>query len=152
METCLLSDPATQFHGFAGNLPEQSVLRQKITSFYRQAEPDAVAQLLTLAKMNPDTSQRTNALAVQIAQRLRDRKNAIGRAGLVQGLLQEYALSSKEGVALMCLAEALLRIPDAATRDALMSDMNCPRFLGMPGNGVARTSKGACNSVFNKKK
>ncbi len=36
-----------------------------------------------------------------------------GRAGLVQGLLQEYALSSQEGVALMCLAEALLRIPDA---------------------------------------
>ena len=130
METCLLSDPATQFHGFAGNLPEQSVLRQKITSVYRQAEPDAVAQLLTLAKMNPDTSQRTNALAVQIAQRLRDRKNAIGRAGLVQGLLQEYALSSKEGVALMCLAEALLRIPDAATRDALIRCAANPAVQG----------------------
>ncbi len=45
-----------------------------------------------------------------------------GRAGLVQGLLQEFALSSQEGVALMCLAEALLRIPDAATRDALIRD------------------------------
>jgi RHH-type proline utilization regulon transcriptional repressor/proline dehydrogenase/delta 1-pyrroline-5-carboxylate dehydrogenase len=33
--------------------------------------------------------------------------------GLVQGLMREYALSSQEGVALMCLAEALLRIPDA---------------------------------------
>jgi RHH-type proline utilization regulon transcriptional repressor/proline dehydrogenase/delta 1-pyrroline-5-carboxylate dehydrogenase len=40
----------------------------------------------------------------------------------VQGLLQEFALSSQEGVALMCLAEALLRIPDAATRDALIRD------------------------------
>ncbi|MGB4358613.1 MAG: trifunctional transcriptional regulator/proline dehydrogenase/L-glutamate gamma-semialdehyde dehydrogenase, partial [Limnohabitans sp.] len=45
-----------------------------------------------------------------------------GRAGRVQSLMQEYALSSEEGVALMCLAEALLRIPDAATRDALIRD------------------------------
>ena len=40
----------------------------------------------------------------------------------MQGLLQEFALSSHEGVALMCLAEALLRIPDKATRDALIRD------------------------------
>ncbi len=45
-----------------------------------------------------------------------------GREGLVQGLIQEFSLSSQEGVALMCLAEALLRIPDAATRDALIRD------------------------------
>jgi hypothetical protein len=36
--------------------------------------------------------------------------------------MQEFSLSSQEGVALMCLAEALLRIPDAATRDALIRD------------------------------
>jgi RHH-type proline utilization regulon transcriptional repressor/proline dehydrogenase/delta 1-pyrroline-5-carboxylate dehydrogenase len=41
---------------------------------------------------------------------------------MVQGLMREYALSSQEGVALMCLAEALLRIPDGATRDALIAD------------------------------
>jgi len=40
----------------------------------------------------------------------------------VQNLLQQYALSSQEGIALMCLAEALLRIPDSATRDALIRD------------------------------
>jgi delta 1-pyrroline-5-carboxylate dehydrogenase len=40
----------------------------------------------------------------------------------VEGLIHEYSLSSQEGVALMCLAEALLRIPDAATRDALIRD------------------------------
>ncbi len=40
----------------------------------------------------------------------------------VEALVQEYALSSREGVALMCLAEALLRIPDAGTRDALIRD------------------------------
>src|SRR3546814_5895907 len=42
--------------------------------------------------------------------------------GGVQALVQEYSLSSQEGVALMCLAEALLRIPDAAMRDALIRD------------------------------
>ncbi len=41
---------------------------------------------------------------------------------MVQSLLQEFSLSSQEGVALMCLAEALLRIPDKATRDALIRD------------------------------
>jgi RHH-type proline utilization regulon transcriptional repressor/proline dehydrogenase/delta 1-pyrroline-5-carboxylate dehydrogenase len=40
----------------------------------------------------------------------------------VEGLVQEYSLSSEEGVALMCLAEALLRIPDNDTRDALIRD------------------------------
>ncbi|NUN63125.1 MAG: proline dehydrogenase family protein, partial [Burkholderiaceae bacterium] len=61
-------------------------------------------------------------LALRIAGTLRQRKASAGRAGIVQGLLQEFALSSQEGVALMCLAEALLRIPDAATRDALIRD------------------------------
>ncbi|MFD0935708.1 proline dehydrogenase family protein, partial [Methylobacterium trifolii] len=48
------------------------------------------------------------------------------RAGGVEGLIHEYALSSQEGVALMCLAEALLRIPDAGTRDALIRDKIAP--------------------------
>ncbi|MGB3290509.1 MAG: trifunctional transcriptional regulator/proline dehydrogenase/L-glutamate gamma-semialdehyde dehydrogenase, partial [Burkholderiaceae bacterium] len=45
-----------------------------------------------------------------------------GQGGGVEGLIQEFSLSSQEGVALMCLAEALLRIPDRATRDALIRD------------------------------
>lgn len=40
----------------------------------------------------------------------------------VAALIQEYSLSTTEGIALMCLAEALLRIPDPATRDALIRD------------------------------
>lgn len=47
---------------------------------------------------------------------------ARGQPSGVDGLVKEYALSSDEGVALMCLAEALLRIPDSATRDALIRD------------------------------
>ncbi len=44
------------------------------------------------------------------------------KGGGVEGLIHEFSLSSQEGVALMCLAEALLRIPDRATRDALIRD------------------------------
>ncbi|OUL99263.1 trifunctional transcriptional regulator/proline dehydrogenase/L-glutamate gamma-semialdehyde dehydrogenase [Variovorax sp. JS1663] len=116
------SDPAPLFRGFAGPLPQRSALRERITAAYRVPEQEAVSTLLTQASTPPDVAARANTLALQLARRLRDRKNAAGRAGLVQGLLQEYALSSQEGVALMCLAEALLRIPDAATRDALIRD------------------------------
>jgi RHH-type proline utilization regulon transcriptional repressor/proline dehydrogenase/delta 1-pyrroline-5-carboxylate dehydrogenase len=83
---------------------------------------EALPPLLAQARLPDGQAQEAHELAHRIAQQLRNRKNASGRAGLVQGLLQEYALSSQEGVALMCLAEALLRIPDAATRNALIRD------------------------------
>ena len=63
-------------------------------------------------------AEQAQALARRLVTALRERP----AAGLVQGLMREYALSSQEGVALMCMAEALLRIPDAATRDALIAD------------------------------
>jgi RHH-type proline utilization regulon transcriptional repressor/proline dehydrogenase/delta 1-pyrroline-5-carboxylate dehydrogenase len=78
--------------------------------------------LLPEARLDPPAAAQAQALARRLAEHLRQRKTSSGRAGIVQGLLQEYALSSQEGVALMCLAEALLRVPDAATRDALIRD------------------------------
>ena len=122
MDTRAPVDPASFFHGFAGGASESSELRQCITEAYRRSEPQALAELLPQARMAPELGAQAQALALRIAQGLRDRKNGAGRAGIVQGLLQEYALSSQEGVALMCLAEALLRIPDVATRDALIRD------------------------------
>ena len=100
----------------------RSPLRAAITAAHRRPEPEAVRPLLAEARMPPAIAAATQALARRLAQSLRDRKSAAGREGLVQGLLQEYSLSSQEGVALMCLAEALLRIPDPATRDALIRD------------------------------
>src|SRR4051812_2167746 len=97
-------------------------LRRAITEATRRPEPDAVAGLLEPARLPPELAAATHALAFRLAQNVRTRKASAGRAGLVQNLLQEYALSSQEGIALMCLAEALLRIPDAATRDALIRD------------------------------
>ncbi|WP_428838607.1 trifunctional transcriptional regulator/proline dehydrogenase/L-glutamate gamma-semialdehyde dehydrogenase [Proteus hauseri] len=110
------------FLEFAEHIHPQSVLRSAITSAYRTPETQAVPMLLQQATLPEHQAQATHKLAYSIAEKLRKQKNGIGRSGLVQGLLQEFSLSSQEGVALMCLAEALLRIPDKATRDALIRD------------------------------
>ncbi|MFJ3465538.1 trifunctional transcriptional regulator/proline dehydrogenase/L-glutamate gamma-semialdehyde dehydrogenase [Achromobacter spanius] len=102
--------------------PAQSALRSAITSAWRSPETDAVPWLLKQVRLSREQEERSQNLALRIARTLRERKAGTGKAGLVQGLLQEFSLSSQEGIALMCLAEALLRIPDTATRDALIRD------------------------------
>ncbi|BDN93640.1 bifunctional protein PutA [Aeromonas caviae] len=110
------------FLEFAESILPQSVLRAAITGAYRRPETEAVPMLLEQARLPKEKADATQKLAMGIAEKLRNQKSASGRQGLVQGLLQEFSLSSQEGVALMCLAEALLRIPDKATRDALIRD------------------------------
>ena len=110
------------FQQFVDGPLQREPLRAAITAAYRRPEPEAVADLLVQARLSRAQADAAQALAQRIARQLRERKSDGGRAGIVQGLLQEYALSSQEGVALMCLAEALLRIPDTATRDALIRD------------------------------
>src|SRR5690554_701698 len=117
--------PATThqpFLAFAESILPQSVLRAAVTSAYRRPEPETVPVLLEQARLPADVAASASQLAYKLAENLRNKKNATGRAGLVQGLLQEFSLSSQEGVALMCLAEALLRIPDKGTRDAIIRD------------------------------
>ncbi|AZL70925.1 trifunctional transcriptional regulator/proline dehydrogenase/L-glutamate gamma-semialdehyde dehydrogenase [Pseudomonas oryziphila] len=110
------------FLEFAESILPQSVLRSAITAAYRRPEPEVVPMLLEQARLPAAQAEATNKLAASLADKLRNQKSAGGRAGIVQGLLQEFSLSSQEGVALMCLAEALLRIPDKGTRDALIRD------------------------------
>lgn len=119
------NDPAplpSAFATFADGPAAPSALRARITAACRPPESEALAPLLAQARLPAGQADEAHALAHRIAHQLRQRKHGGGRSGLVQGLLQEYALSSQEGVALMCLAEALLRIPDADTRDALIRD------------------------------
>ncbi|MEY3474774.1 MAG: transcriptional regulator, partial [Pseudomonadota bacterium] len=104
----------------------QTPLRRAITVATRPPEPLAVAAVLPEARLPAEVAQRAQALALRLAQGLRAHQARPGRAGRVQSLLQAYDLSSQEGVALMCLAEALLRIPDAATRDRLIRDKIAP--------------------------
>ncbi len=106
------------FARFVPTPPQQTPLRRAIAQAYRRDEAACVAALLPLARLPDDLRGPVRDLAAQLVQGLR----AAPQTGGVQALVQEYALSSEEGVALMCLAEALLRIPDAATRDALIRD------------------------------
>ncbi|TSE26982.1 bifunctional proline dehydrogenase/L-glutamate gamma-semialdehyde dehydrogenase PutA [Tepidimonas aquatica] len=111
-----------------------------LPALHRAPEPELLASLLPRARLDDTQRVRITALAQRLAAGLRERAPQAGRKGLVQALLQEYALTSHEGVALMCLAEALLRIPDAATRDALIRDKI--------GRGDWRAHLGHSRSLF----
>ncbi|GAB2898947.1 trifunctional transcriptional regulator/proline dehydrogenase/L-glutamate gamma-semialdehyde dehydrogenase [Paralcaligenes sp. KSB-10] len=104
------------FYEFAQDVQPQSVLRAAITSAYRRPETECVPMLVDQARSAH--TKDVHSLAGRLVQSLRSKR----RGGGVEGLIQEFSLSSQEGVALMCLAEALLRIPDRATRDALIRD------------------------------
>jgi RHH-type proline utilization regulon transcriptional repressor/proline dehydrogenase/delta 1-pyrroline-5-carboxylate dehydrogenase len=113
---------AHPFAAFRSEIVAQSPLRAAITAAYRRPEPECVAPLLEEAEVTPEQAKRIDALARSLAAKLRGKTRSSG----VEGLIYEYSLSSQEGVALMCLAEALLRIPDASTRDALIRDKLSP--------------------------
>ena len=115
MNQSLASRPLP-FVEFAQDIQPQSVLRAAITSAYRRPEQEALPALLESARTTDQP--QIHALAAKLVTALRDKKSRGG----VEVLLQEFSLSSHEGIALMCLAEALLRIPDIATRDALIRD------------------------------
>jgi len=114
------------FAAFAPPIRPPSPLRTAITAAYREPEPTCVARLLPAATPPAPLRAAARETARALVTRLRTRQRGTG----VEGLVQEYALSSQEGVALMCLAEALLRIPDAATRDALIRDKIGPGDWG----------------------
>ncbi len=104
--------------GSLADRPSLTPLRRAVVAAHRRPEADCVAALLDRARLPAGAAARVAATARQLVEALRSQT----RRGGVEGLIHEYALSSQEGVALMCLAEALLRIPDAATRDALIRD------------------------------
>ncbi|WNV11262.1 bifunctional proline dehydrogenase/L-glutamate gamma-semialdehyde dehydrogenase PutA [Tardiphaga sp. 709] len=77
------------------------------------------AGLLAGAAMTPAQDARIDATATRLIDAIRAKDD---RFGGVEDMLREYALSTKEGLALMVLAEALLRVPDARTADAFIED------------------------------
>jgi RHH-type proline utilization regulon transcriptional repressor/proline dehydrogenase/delta 1-pyrroline-5-carboxylate dehydrogenase len=108
------------FREFFEDVRPQTELRARITAACRRPETECLPPLLEAASLPPAEAQAAAALARELVIALRRKKLESG--GSVAGLIQEYSLSSQEGIALMCLAEALLRIPDSATRDALIRD------------------------------
>ncbi len=111
--------PPVPFRDFAQSIQPQGPLRAAITAAYRRPEPECLPPLIEAAILPAARAAKAQALARQLVGRLREKTKG---GGGVEALIHEYALSSQEGVALMCLAEALLRIPDDETRDALIRD------------------------------
>jgi RHH-type transcriptional regulator, proline utilization regulon repressor / proline dehydrogenase / delta 1-pyrroline-5-carboxylate dehydrogenase len=99
--------------------PPEIRLRAAIEEANRRDEAAADAFILAAATLSPDVSRRIEATAHRLVARVRDKGPARGG---IDAFLHEYGLPTPEGVALMCLAEALLRIPDGDTIDRLIRD------------------------------
>ena len=93
--------------------------RDEIASYHLVDETRLLGGLLERAVYTADERRRIGELAHRLAVAARSER---GKHGGVDAFLHEYGLSSEEGVILMCLAEALLRIPDADTADALIAE------------------------------
>lgn len=92
--------------------------RKSMAQLYRASEPDVLKSLLDRASTSPDSRQRIMGHASGLLADLRAAQNR----GWVNQFLQEYRLNSSEGVALLSLAEAFLRVPDPETADLLIAD------------------------------
>ncbi len=115
--------------------------RVGIRAAHRADEAACVAELLELAAVDDGTKARIRARALELAARVR---RAGGDQLSVEAFLHEYQLSTREGIMLTCLAEALLRIPDADTADRLIRDKlsagEWSRHLGRSGSLLVNAS------------
>ena len=110
--------------------------RKEIRRLLRAPEPEVLAPLLEAAALDAESRARVEARALAM---LADLREAQGK-GWVNQFLQEYRLNTQEGVALLSLAEAFLRVPDPETADSLIADKL--------GEGDWRAHKGKANSTL----
>jgi RHH-type proline utilization regulon transcriptional repressor/proline dehydrogenase/delta 1-pyrroline-5-carboxylate dehydrogenase len=109
----------------AANLNEPSqpqsldALRRAIRDHGEWPEDRAVTRLLHALELNLGARHRAVALGVALVEGARARRD---ERPFLDAFLQEFGLSNQEGIALMCIAEALLRIPDDATADRLIAE------------------------------
>ena len=106
-----------------------------------QDEAEALAGLLPLAELHLEEKRQVDDLARTLVLAARAGRK---EQGGIDAFLTEYGLSTDEGVILMCLAEALLRIPDAATADDFIDDKiasgDWARHLGQSGSLLVNAS------------
>ncbi|MDF1763672.1 MAG: bifunctional proline dehydrogenase/L-glutamate gamma-semialdehyde dehydrogenase PutA [Oleibacter sp.] len=93
-------------------------LRARIRSQYLADEQATLTNLIDASTFSSEQREQASNLAAALVRQVRDDS----RPSMMENFLAEYGLSTREGVALMCLAEALLRVPDATTIDALIED------------------------------
>ncbi|MFD2854501.1 proline dehydrogenase family protein [Seohaeicola zhoushanensis] len=115
-------------------------LRTRIDSGKYQDESAALDALTRAASLAPEDRAAISAAGASLVRAIR----AQTAPGLMEVFLAEYGLSTDEGIALMCLAEALLRVPDADTIDALIEDKIAPsdwaRHLGHSASPLVNAS------------
>lgn len=108
-----------KFDFLISGVAKNTRLRDGINDLYHAQEDLLVKRLLQLVTQDDETSERVNQAARDLVSGVRARKH---EQGVLEAFMQEYDLSSEEGVVLMCLAEALLRIPDDETAEKLIAD------------------------------
>ena len=96
-----------------------SQLRNEIRKATYADEPELVRQLLEQGAIDKQGSEQVRARAITLVERCRGMSH---KAGTLDAFLQEFGLSNNEGIALMCLAESLLRVPDEETADRLIAE------------------------------
>jgi RHH-type proline utilization regulon transcriptional repressor/proline dehydrogenase/delta 1-pyrroline-5-carboxylate dehydrogenase len=97
-------------------------METSLSQFQAPYAPDdhsIAARLLQTAQLTPEQDARIDRTATRLIEAIRSNDD---RLGGVEDMLREFALSTKEGLALMVLAEALLRVPDARTADQFIED------------------------------
>ena len=105
-----------------------------------QSEGPLLDRLIREAALSDQIRARISAHAATLIGRIR----AESKPTMMELMLAEYGLSTREGIALMCLAEAMLRVPDRATMDALIEDKIAPsdwgRHLGESSSSMVNAS------------
>jgi RHH-type proline utilization regulon transcriptional repressor/proline dehydrogenase/delta 1-pyrroline-5-carboxylate dehydrogenase len=86
---------------------------------YAEDDSDIAAHLLGMPSLSTEQNVRIDTMATRLIEAIRGHDGGFGG---VEDMLREFALSTKEGLALMVMAEALLRVPDAATADRFIED------------------------------
>jgi RHH-type proline utilization regulon transcriptional repressor/proline dehydrogenase/delta 1-pyrroline-5-carboxylate dehydrogenase len=99
--------------------PEQSQIVPVFSAAYAAPDEELAAALVSQAPREPDAEARIDARATRLVEAIRAKSGGLGG---IEDFLREYSLSTREGLALMVLAEALLRVPDSGTADRLIED------------------------------
>ena len=121
--------------------PPPPATRAAITAGWIRDEATHVRDLLEQARLPAADRDAAQAVAADLVRRVRARAR---NQGVVEAFMRQYDLGSEEGVLLMCVAEALLRIPDQDTADALirdkLGDANWRRHLGQSESVLVNAS------------
>ena len=94
-------------------------LNQAVSAAHYRDETACLRDLIDEARLREEEAEPVARLATALVERVRAERR---KGGGLDAFLHEYELSTREGVMLMCLAEALLRVPDAETQDRLIRD------------------------------